>query len=152
MRILLLLSVFIVTGCGLPESVSEANIFFDDFYKHRIDSGWTDTDKFYSQEFHESASTEDWNRIKNLVTNANGSVRSFEKISWNVKSNSSTNKISGTTATYTFRTTNVVGEVIETVALVKNRDNPTFKIISHNFNSPEIQKIINQGIDNVTGN
>jgi hypothetical protein len=135
----------------MADNMEEARLFMDDYFQHRIDSGWVNTDQFYSDLFHESVSSKQWNRIKTLVDNSNGNVQSYEQTSWNINSKTSTNELSGTFVTYSFGTVNEIGTVVETIVLHKNSSYPTFKIINHHFDSPEIQATINEGIDKVTG-
>lgn len=151
MRRTMLASLIVLIGCGLSDNVQEADSFFEEFYQHRINSDWVDTEKFYSTEFLEKIETEQWDRVKRMVKTAHGSIRSYEKGSWNIKSNASTGSGSSTIAKYTFKTVYDTGEAVETIVLIKNTSNPTFKIYRYNINSPEIQDVINRGIDAATG-
>ncbi|OAN64635.1 hypothetical protein A8B79_00370 [Balneola sp. EhC07] len=123
----------------------------DNFFKDRIENKHSGSERFYAESFLEKVDKKEWARIKTLVEKANGTLLSYEKTSWNINKRSNTNPDkSGTFIAYTYKTTYDNGAGTETITVLKNQNNPSFRIISHNFNSEMIQDVINQGIDQVT--
>jgi hypothetical protein len=145
------LGITFISGCGFSESLNESDVVMDNFFKDRIENKHSGAERFYAESFLEKIDKKEWDRIKNLVEKANGALLSYEKISWNINKRSNTNPDeSGTFIAYAYKTKYDNGEGTETITVVKNQNNPSFRIISHNYNSEMIQDIINQGIDQVT--
>ncbi len=150
MRLKLILGTLIIFfsfGCNFSENLDEANSFIDSFFEQRIKEDSIAPLGFYADSFAENDPAE-WERIKTLVEKANGDVISFEKINWQLNNKASTSELSGTFVNYSFKVVYENGEGIERITLLKNSDNPTFKIIGHNYNSEMIQNLVNQGIEN----
>ncbi len=141
----------IISGCGFSESLNESDAVMDNFFKDRIENKHSGSERFYAESFLEKIDKEEWSRIKNLVEKANGALLNYEKTSWNINKRSNTNADeSGTFIAYVYKTVYDNGEGTETITVLKNQNNPSFRIISHNYNSKMIQDVINQGIDQVT--
>ena len=141
----------IISGCGFSESLNESDVVMDNFFKDRIENKHSGSERFYAESFLEKVDKKEWARIKTLVEKANGTLLSYEKTSWNINKRSNTNPDeSGTFIAYTYKTTYDNGAGTETITVLKNQNNPNFRIISHNFNSEMIQDVINQGIDQIT--
>ena len=136
-----------IGGCGFSESIDETDELMKTFFENRIEEGTTGSSRFYSTLFTESTGEQEWERIQSLVLKANGKLLSYEKTGWQVQKKTHTSELSGTFVHYSYNTTYELGEGIELISLVKNSDNPTFRIIKHTFNSSMIQDLINKGID-----
>lgn len=137
-----------ITSCGFTESKEEAKIVMDNFFEQRIENGTTGDEKYYSDIFLDSTSSKEWDRIKSIVNSANGKILSYEQSNWQIQNKANASELSGTYVYFSFNTAYENGEGTELITLFKNDENPTFKIIGHNFKSTMIVDFVNNSIDN----
>lgn len=141
-----LLMFLSLVGCGFSESIKDAEVILDKFFNQRIKEGSTGPEEYYSKYFFEATTQEEWRDIQALVNKANGQVKSYEQQSWRVHSRVISTELAGTFATFVYKVQYEKCEGFETIVLFKNDDNPDYKIFNHNYNSENIQKLINKGI------
>lgn len=143
-----LLLLFLISGCNFSEDFDQANSAIDSFFNERIEKGSIAPSQYYIDNFM-SNNPDEWIRIQKLVQEANGNLLSYERSGWQIQNKSSTSELSGTFVYYSFNTVYEKGEGTETITVLKNTDNPSFKVIGHHFDSKMIQDLVNQGINNV---
>ncbi len=148
-RILLILcaATFIV-GCGMTDDIKEADLMMKSYFDARIKTKDAGPDQFYSTHFKEATSQQEWDNIKLLVEEAHGELQSYEQLTWKLEHSVSTNEISGTMVMYTYKTVFEKGMANESITLIKNEKNPQFKILAHQYNSENIQKMISENLTN----
>jgi len=143
--ILLIIPFF--SSCGLITGKGDAENIAESLLKERIENGGFGSDEYYSEIFWKNTDTGKWRMIKSLVDNAMGDLKSYKLKTWHVKTQAKTNELSGTIVNLVYDTVYEKGNVTETITLYKPIMGEKFSIIGHHFNSPEIQKLIDKGIE-----
>ena len=133
-----------ITGKGDAEKVAESLL------NERIENGGFGSNTYYSEIFWENTDNDKWGRIQRLVHKAMGNLKSYELNTWNVKTQAKTNELSGTIVNLVYDTVYVKGNGTETMTLFKPIMGEEYNIVGHRFNSPEIQKLIDKGIEQVS--
>ena len=148
-RILSILCVatFIV-GCGMTDDIKEADLMMKSYFDARIKTKDAGPDQFYSTHFKEATNQQEWDNIKLLVEAAHGALQSYEQLTWKIQHSVSTEEISGTLVVYTYQTVFEKGMANESITLIKNEENPQFKILAHQYNSDNIQKMLSENLAN----
>ena len=136
--------LIVLSGCGMNQDIKEADLFMEKFFNDRIKTGDAGPSHYYSRFFKEVTSDEQWQGIKDLVINAHGKLRSFEQLTWKIETKTHISNLSGTFVFYTYNTVFENDSAVETIALFKNEENPKFRIISHRYNSDNIQKLLDE--------
>jgi hypothetical protein len=135
-------------GCGVSDDIKDADLTMKNYFDVRIKTQDAGPNQFYSTHFKAETSEEDWNNIKLLVNKAHGNLKSYEQLTWKIESSVSTETISGTMVFYTYKTEFENGMANESITLIKNEENPKFKILAHQFNSDNIQKLLSENLAN----
>lgn len=136
-------------SCGVVKGKGEAEKIAESLFQERITSGWFDSDRYYSALFWENTGEKKWSNIKNIVTQALGDLESYSLTSWNVQSKVNTNAISGTIVVLEYETVYKKGIGTETLTIHKPLMGSRFSILGHNFNSKQIQQVIDNAIEQV---
>jgi len=136
-------------SCGVIKGKGEAQKIAESLFQERINSGWFDSDRYYSDLFWENTDEKKWSNIKDIVTQALGDLESYSLTSWNVQSKVNTNAISGTIVVLEYETVYKKGIGTETLTIHKPLMGNEFSILGHNFNSKKIQQVIDNGIEQV---
>ena len=136
-------------ACGVIKGKGEAEKIAESLFQERITSGWFDSDRYYSDLFWQNTDAKKWSNIKNIVTQALGDLESYSLTSWNVQSKVNTNTISGTIVVLEYKTVYKKGIGTETLTIHKPLMGNKFSILGHNFNSKQIQQVIDNAIDHV---
>jgi len=134
-------------SCGVVEGKGEAEKLAESMFQNRTNNGWNGSDQYYPALFWEKTDTAKWSNIQNLVTEAHGELQSFSLNTWRIKSGVSTNQLSGTLVTLVYENTYDQGRVSEALLLYKPLAGTKYSIIGHNFNSTQIQDLIEKGIE-----
>ena len=142
-----LLIILFFSSCGLITGKGDAENIAEALLNERIKNGGFGSDEYYSEIFWKSTDNGKWEMIKNLVDNAVGDLKSYKLKTWNVKTQAKTNELSGTIVNLVYDTVYVKGNGTETITLYRPLMGEKFSIIGHHFNSPEIQKLIDKGIE-----
>ena len=133
-------------GCGVIKGKGEAEEVAESLFQERIHSGWFGADRYYSDLFWEHTDEKKWADIKNLVKKVMGDLKSYSLTSWNVQSKVNANSISGTIVVLEYQTVYKNGVGTETLTIHKPLTGDKFSILGHNFNSKQIQQVIDNGI------
>jgi hypothetical protein len=136
-------------SCGVIKGKGEAEKIAESLFQERINSGWLDSDRYYSDLFWENTDKKKWSDIKNIVKQALGDLESYSLTSWNVQSKVNTNEISGTIVVLQYETVYKKGIGTETLTIHKPLMGNKFSILGHNINSKQIQQVIDKGIEQV---
>ena len=144
-----LFAVLIVSGCGLVTGKGDAEKVAESLLNERIENGGFGSNKYYSEIFWENTDNEKWEKIKRLVDNTMGDLKNYELNNWKVNSQAKTNDLSGTIVYLQYETEYEKGKGTETLTLFKPIMGEEYSVVGHHFNSPEIQKAIEKGIDQV---
>jgi hypothetical protein len=148
-RILLILcAATLVVGCGVSDDIKEADLMMKSYFDTRIKTKDAGPDQFYSTHFKQATNQQEWDNIKLLVDAAHGDLQSYEQLSWKIQHSVSTEEISGTMVMYTYQTDFEKGTANESITLIKNEENPQFKILAHQYNSDNIQTMLNENLAN----
>ncbi len=142
--VLILLSL---AACSFVKGKAEAEKLAETTFQERINRGGFAHDRYYSKLFWENTDEADWSNIKKLVANAMGDLKSYTLSTWNIESNINTSDISGTIVILQYETEYEKGKGIEILTLHKPLSGKKFTILGHNFNSDNIQKYIQKGIE-----
>ncbi len=132
----------------MTDDIKEADLMMKSYFDARIKTKDAGPDQFYSTHFKEATSQQEWDNIKLLVEEAHGELQSYEQLTWKLEHSVSTNEISGTMVMYTYKTVFEKGMANESITLIKNEKNPQFKILAHQYNSENIQKMISENLTN----
>lgn len=135
-----------IFSCGMVKGKGEAEDVAESFLKERIENGWSGTDPYYSEIFWDATTHEKWGNIQNIVLKTMGELKTFSLESWNVQNQVHTNELSGTIVRLVYETEYEKGKGMETLVLHKSLLGKKFSIIGHTINSPQIQKVIEDGI------
>lgn len=149
--ILCVVMVLFFCSCGVVKGKGEAEKVAEAFFQERINNGWADTGRYYSDFFLKDTGEEKWLNIQKLVTKAMGELKGYSLANWNVQSKVHTNEISGTIVVLVFETSYEKGNGTETLTIHKPLLGDKFSIIGHNINSELIQQLIDRGIEQVAG-
>ena len=136
-------------SCGVIKGKGEAEKIAESLFQERITSGWIDSDRYYSDLFWKNTDEKKWSDIKNIVTQALGDLESYSLTSWNVQSKVNTNEMSGTIVVLEYETVYKKGIGTETLTIHKPLMGNEFSILGHNFNSKQIQQVIDNGLEHV---
>jgi hypothetical protein len=136
-------------SCGVIKGKGEAEKIAESLFQERITSGWFDSDRYYSDLFWENTDEKKWTNIKNIVKQALGDLESYSLTSWNVQSKVKTNEISGTIVVLQYETVYNKGIGTETLTIHKPLMGNKYSILGHNFNSKQIQQVIDNGLEQV---
>ncbi len=136
-------------SCGLVQGKGEAEKVAESLFQERISDGWLGSDRYYSDLFWKNTDEKKWSNIKNLVEKAMGDLESYSLTTWNVQSKVNTNAISGTIVVLEYETVYKKGIGTETLTIHKPLMGNEFSILGHNFNSKQIQQVIDNGIEHV---
>jgi hypothetical protein len=142
-----LLVISFALSCGLVTGKGDAEKVAKSLLNERIEKGGFGSDNYYSEVFWKSTDSQKWENIKQLVDKAMGNLKSYKLKTWNVTTQAKTNDLSGTIVSLVYDTVYEKGNGTETIVLHKPITGKTFKIVGHHFNSPEIQKLIDKGIE-----
>ena len=142
--VLVLLSL---SACSFVKGKAEAETFAEAIFQERINRGGFGADQYYSKIFWENTEINEWTNIKKLVTNAMGDLKAYTLSTWNIQSNIKTNGLSGTIVVLQYETEYEKGNGTETLTIHKPLAGKKFSIVGHNFNSDNIQKYIQKGIE-----
>ncbi len=130
--------VALQSGCGMVEGKAEAEVDARAFLDQRVADGGAGDASAYAAEFFEATTKEDWAEIKDLVVKANGNLKSYALMTFDVDANASTDKRNGVMVTLVYETTYERGNGQETLSLFRPEGGTKFEIIGHNYNTPEI--------------
>jgi hypothetical protein len=136
-------------SCGVIKGKGEAQKIAESLFQERINSGWLDSDRYYSELFWKNTDENKWSNIKRIVTQALGDLESYSLTSWNVQSKVNTHAISGIIVVLEYETVYKKGIGIETLTIHKPLMGNEFSILGHNFNSKQIQQVIDSGLEHV---
>ena len=145
--ITLIMSTFVLFGCGMAAQMEETDALIESFYAERIKE--QNVEYYYAQMFWDATSEQEWENINKLVAKAHGQLKSHDQVTWNLKSISHTNQLSGTFVSYVYNAHYDIGTVVEHLTLFREDDEDEFKIISHRFDSAKIKELVNQGIQQI---
>ena len=134
-------------SCGVIKGKGEAQKIAESLFQERINSGWFDSDRYYSDLFWENTDEKKWSNIKDIVTQALGDLESYSLTSWNVQSKVNTRELSGTIVILVYETVYSEGQGTETLMIHKPLMGNEFSILGHNFNSEKIQQVIDKSIE-----
>ena len=149
-RIIASVIVFLsLISCGVIKGKGEAQKIAESLFQERINSGWIDSDRYYSALFWKNTDEKKWSNIKNIVKLALGDLESYSLTSWNVQSKVNTNAISGTIVVLEYETVYKKGIGTETLTIHKPLMGNEFSILGHNFNSKQIQQVIDSVLGHV---
>jgi hypothetical protein len=146
--VLTLLLLHSLTSCGVFQGKDDAEKVAIAFFKDRIANVGGGSDKYYGKQFWQNTDKETWNDIKSVVEKAHGKLKNYSLVTWSANSNLSSGKTSGTTVTLQYTTGYEKGRGTETLILFKAAGSNNYLIVGHNFQSIEIEKLINKGIKN----
>jgi hypothetical protein len=144
--VIVFLSLF---SCGVIKVKGEAQKIAESLFQERINSGWFDSDRYYSDLFWKNTDKNTWSNIKHIVTQALGDLESYSLTSWEVQSKVNTNAISGTIVVLEYETIYKKGIGTETLTIHKPLMSDEFSILGHNFNSKHIQQVIDSGSEHL---
>ena len=113
--------------------------------RERIENGGFGSDTFYSESFWRSVDNTKWKNLKNLIHEALGNLENYSLNTWKIESPAKLNELYGTFVVLHYDTVYEKGYGTERLTLYNPIAGNNFSIIKHNFNSPEIQKLIEQG-------
>lgn len=136
-------------SCSVIKGKGEAQKIAESLFQERINSGWFDSDRYYSELFWKNTDENKWSNIKHIVTQSLGDLESYSLTSWNVQSKVNTHAISGTIVVLEYKTVYKKGIGIETLTIHKPLMGKEFSILGHNFNSKQIQQVIDNSIEHV---
>ncbi len=129
-----LLAATLISGCGLLESKEEAEQKADQFY-YLIGQGKRDAIlEFYSDEFYEATSREEWTRSLETVTLKLGNYQQHKLMSWQTKSLTGSDG-TGTLAVLVYRVQYSKYDATETLTLFKSIGDSAFRIMGHHIHS-----------------
>jgi hypothetical protein len=149
-RIIASVIIFLsLISCGVIKGKGEAQKIAESLFQERINSGWLDSNRYYSDLFWEKTDENKWSNIKHIVSQALGDLESYSLTSWNVQSKVNTNEMSGTIVVLEYETLYKKGIGTETLTIHKPLMGHKFSILGHNFNSDQIQQVIDNGIEQV---
>lgn len=134
-------------GCGLAGQIEESDALMESFYTQRANG--ENVDAYYSALFWQATKKHEWKNLKSVIEKAHGDITSYEQVTWQIKSSVHTNELSGTFVYYRYITHHDIGNVTEYLALFREDDSQEFKIISHRFDSQEIEKLVNKSIQKI---
>jgi hypothetical protein len=153
-RILCLFAIFFLVSavccCGLVSGKGDAERVAESLLNERIEKGGFGSDSYYSELFWKATEREKWENIKKLVDKAMGNLKSYKLQTWNITTQAKTNDLSGTVAVLVYDTVYEKGEGTETITVHKPLTGKAYSIIGHRFDSAEIQKLIDKGIEQAT--
>lgn len=134
-------------GCGMFAGKGDAQKVTESFLDERIQNGGFGQDSYYSDLFWKNTPTAKWENVKKLVTMAHGKPTGFKLLNWQVKSQAKLNDLSGTFVILVYETQYEKGVVTETYTLFKGMKDKKFLILGLHFNSTEIQKMLDRGLE-----
>ena len=144
-----LFSSFVLVGCGMVKSKGDAEKIAVEFLDKRISAGGVGESSYYSIHFWTTTSKKKWNNIESVLSKANGDLTSYKIKNWQIKSRAQTNKLSGTFVVMLLDTKYKRGAGTETLTFHRKRKSDKFTIIGHRIATPELQKLIDKGIESV---
>jgi hypothetical protein len=136
-----------ICSCGLVTGKGDAEKVAESFLNERIENGGFGSDTYYSEIFWDNTDIEKWEGIQRLVENTMGDLKSYELRNWKVNTQAKTNNLSGTIVYLLYETVYEKGKGTEILTIYKPILGEKYAIVGHNFDSPEIQKLIDKGID-----
>jgi hypothetical protein len=142
-----LLVISFVLNCGFFTGKGDAEKVAESLLNERIEKGGFGSNAYYSELFWKITNSEKWENIKKLVDKAMGNLKSYKLKTWNVTTQAKTNDLSGTIVNLVYDTVYEKGNGIETITLHKPITGKTYTIVGHHFNSLEIQKLLDKGIE-----
>lgn len=142
-----LLVVSFTLSCGLFTGKGDAEKVAESLLNERMANGGFGSREYYSDFFWQKTDNEKWENIKRLVDKAMGNLKTYKLSTWNVTTQAKTNDLSGTIVRLVYETTYEKGNGTETITLHKPIKGKTYTIVGHHFNSPEIQKLLDKGIE-----
>jgi hypothetical protein len=142
--VFIFLSLF---ACSLVKGKGEAEKVAESLFQERINDGWLDSDRYYSDLFWKNTDEKKWSNIKNLVAKAMGDLESYSLTTWNVQSKVNTSELSGTIVVLVYETVYREGKGSETLTIHKPLMGNKYSILGHNFNSEKIQQVIDESIE-----
>jgi hypothetical protein len=143
-----LILVSVVFGCGVTNGKGDAEKVAQALLNERIEKGGFGSDSVYSDVFRKATTPEKWENIKKLVSAAMGNLKSYKLNTWKV-TKQATSELSGTVVNLVYDTVYEKGNGVETLTLYRPVSGKAYLIISYYFNSPEIQKMIDEGVEKV---
>jgi len=143
----LLLAISYAIGCSLATGKEDAEKVAESLLKERIEKGGFGSSTYYSELFWKNVESEKWENIKKLVDKAMGNLKSYKLNTWNVTTQAKTNDLSGTIVKLVYDTAYEKGTGVETIVFHKPITGNAYTIVAHYFNSAEIQKLVDQGIE-----
>ena len=145
--IIVLLACVFALGCGMFGGKGDAQKVAESFLNERIENGGFGEASDYSDIFWKNTPAAKWENVKKLVTMAHGKPTGFKLTNWQVKTQAKLKDLSGTFATLVYETQYEKGVVTETYTLFKGLKDKKFLILGLLFNSPEIQKMLDRGLE-----
>jgi hypothetical protein len=142
-----LLVISFALSCGLVTGKGDAEKVAKSLLNERIEKGGFGSDTYYSEYFWKAVEREKWENLKKLVDKAVGNLKSYKLKTWNVTTQAKTNDLSGTIVKLVYDTVYEKGNGTETIILHRPIAGKTYTIVGHYFNSPEIQKLLDKGIE-----
>lgn len=147
MVLFLLVSLY---ACNVVSEHGDAQDVAEAFLKERISAGgFEGPSEYYSDLFWQNTDDEKWNTIKTLTRRALGDLQNYSLSTWNIKKQVHSNQLSGTFVVFVFETEYEKGRGNEKLTMFKALNGEEFKILGHHIDSPEIQKLVQEGIENV---
>lgn len=145
--IAMLLIISFFSSCGQSTGKEDAEDIAESILNKRIEHGVFDSDEYYSEIFWEKTDPEKWRKIKSLVAEAMGDLKSFKLKTKQVRTQVKTNKFSGTVVNLVYDTVYEKGNGLERIILYKPTTGDKFSIIQHDITSSEIQKLVHKDIE-----
>jgi hypothetical protein len=138
-------------GCGLITAKEDAEKVAQSFLEDRItNGGFGGDDRYYSDIFWQYTDENEWKNIKRMIDKALGNLNSYSLTTWNTQSKFHTNQLSGTFVVLVYDTEYEKGRGQETLTMYKGVTDKDFLILGQHVNSPEIQKLLYRGIEQVS--
>ena len=139
----------LVSGCGVVTGKGEAEKVAESFLAERISNGGFGVEDYYSSIFWENTEEKAWETIQRLVDRSVGDLKNYSLNSWKIQSKLQTNALSGKFVVLVYETEYERGSGHETLTMHKGKRDDRFKIVGHRINAPEIQKLIDKGMEQV---
>ena len=139
--IAMFLIILFFFSCGQSAIKEDPQDFAESLLNKRIEHGGFNSDEYYSELFWERTDPEKWRKMKSLVDEAMGDLKSYKLKTKQVRE-VKTDKFSGTFVTLIYDTIYEKGNGTERIGLTKPTTEDKFSIIDHVFSSSEIRKMI----------
>lgn len=135
---LMLVFVFIISGCNIPIDKSVAEVIAQNYFEDIKNKDFEKALTYYSPIFFEKTNQSEWLRILKKMNSELGDLKNFHLEDWDIRTQFGTR--SGTYYLLKYKVNYSKYSSLETLTLYQKKQKDLIKIIGHNINLNEFLK------------